>query len=145
MPEAKCGFEAAPDGTSGADLLVVYGPTLYVNIGFDSNWKPVAGAPNLGDATVEALVDTGATVSCIDDNLAKHLKLPVIDQRPLGGVCGELMATMYLAQIYVPSLDRTIYGDFAGVQNFAVVGVLPSATLAWLICMDYLSNNFKYS
>jgi predicted aspartyl protease len=120
MPESSCGF-ADTSVATGKELLIEYGPTLLVNIGFDGNWAPVLPVtiPTPGIVDVEALVDTGATVSCIDDDLAKTLNLPIIDIRSMSGIHGELSVTIYLAQIHVPSLNKTIYGDFAGVHLIA--------------------------
>ncbi len=121
MLEAKCGFDSIPDGASGSELLTIWGPTLLVNIGFDKNWKvemsptpPISGINN-----VQALVDTGAGESCIDDLLATQLNLPVIDKRPVSGSAGQHEAKIYLAQIHIPSLQFTIYGSFAGVHLVA--------------------------
>jgi ABC-type uncharacterized transport system permease subunit len=63
-----------------------------------------------------ALVDTGASESCIDSLLAATLKLPIVDRRPVSGVHGSKEVNVYLAQIHVPSLNFTIYGAFAGVE-----------------------------
>ena len=63
-----------------------------------------------------ALVDTGAGVSCIDDQLAVRLGLPAIDKRDIAGIGGRQTATIYLAQVHVPALTYTIYGAFAGVD-----------------------------
>jgi hypothetical protein len=89
MPEIKCGFDSGPQG-SGSDLLVQLGPTLFVDIGFDPDYKPGAPAelPVPGVRDIRALVDTGATESCIDNQLAGSLKLPVVDRRPIAGVHG---------------------------------------------------------
>lgn len=116
MPETKCGFDTLADGSvSGAELLIHYGPTLLVNIGFDEKW--VFGViPDLAIKDVHALVDTGATESCIDDLLATQLNLPVIDEIEISGAGGAHKAKVYMAQIYIPSLDKTIYGSFAGVH-----------------------------
>lgn len=117
MPETRCGFDDVPGGASGAELLAVYGPTLSVNIGFDSHWKPSVGtAPTPGITSIEALVDTGASECCMDNLLATQLNLPIIDERPIGGVGGRHMANMYLAQVRVPSLNFVVYGAFAGVH-----------------------------
>ncbi len=116
MPETNCGFKDSP-GTSGSLLLVANGPTLFVDIGFDPNFNPAApGPPVPGIKSQWALVDTGATESCIDNLLAATLNLPVVDRRPIGGVGGVHEANMYLAQVRVPSLDFTQYGLFAGVN-----------------------------
>ena len=116
MSETKCGFNDSPSG-SGSSLLVQYGPTLIVDIGFDKDWffgRPTA--PVFGINNVDALVDTGATESCIDDLLATQLNLPVVDKRPIAGVGGQHEAKIYLAQIHIPTLNFTIYGAFAGVH-----------------------------
>jgi len=118
MPEVNCGFFSTPD-VSGSELLTTYGPTLLVDIGFDSNWsgdiRPIV-VPVANITQVTALVDTGASESCIDDLLAAQLNLPVIDQRPVSGVGGAQQANIYLAQIHIPALNFTIYGAFAGVH-----------------------------
>jgi len=122
MPRAKCGFNDSPPNAapqlSGRDLLVSVGPTLLVDIGFDSKFDPAATplkTPSASIQGVHALVDTGASESCIDRDLADQLKLPIIDRRKIAGVGGAHEVNMYLAQIHVPSLTFTLYGAFAGV------------------------------
>ena len=79
MVTARCGFDSGVQG-HGSDLLVQHGPTLFVDIGFDANFRPGAGAkPDLPLKGLRALVDTGATECCIDSSAAMHLALPVID------------------------------------------------------------------
>jgi predicted aspartyl protease len=116
--ETKCGFDDSP-GVSGAVLLEIHGPTLFVDIGFDPGYKATAiplTIPVSGIKSVAALVDTGASHSCIDNLLAASLSLPIIDRQPISGVAGRSMANIYLAQIHVPSLAFTINGRFAGVD-----------------------------
>jgi|SRR5580658_1936222 predicted aspartyl protease len=118
MPQTtKCGFDDTPT-TSGRDLLVTYGPTLLVDIGFDPSY--VAGpnevVPTAGITGVNALVDTGARESHIDAQLAAQLNLPIVDRRAYGAASGLHQANIYLAQIRVPALFQTIYGEFAGVD-----------------------------
>ena len=118
MVSTRCGFNNAP-GSPGSDLLVSYGPTLLVDIGFDLNFKPeVPGlVPVAGIRSVQALVDTGATESCIDGLLAAQLGLPIVDRRPISGVHGAHAVSIHLAQVVVPSLDNCkIYGAFAAVD-----------------------------
>jgi hypothetical protein len=119
MPQTKCGFDSVPGGANGSHLLAAIGPTLFVDIGFDPKYDPKAIPllkPVPGITNISALVDTGATESCIDNLLAAELKLPIADKRPIAGVHGSKMANMHLAQIHVPSLAYTIYGMFAGVD-----------------------------
>jgi gag-polyprotein putative aspartyl protease len=129
---AKCGFDDLPAKPgSGADFLSTYGPTLLVNIGFDPQFDSadLTRVPQLAEVGLHALVDSGATESCIDDDLAKKLALPIVDRRTVSGVGGVHEVNMYLAQIHVPSLRFTLYGAFAGVNlvaggqsHFALIG-----------------------
>ena len=118
MPSTRCGFIDIPDGAPGHALLARYGPTVHVNIGFDEDFRPEADGPTPrpGVIGVQALVETGATTSCIDSVLAGELSLPVVDRQRIGGVGGEHEVNMHLAQIHVPNLDHIIYGEFAGVH-----------------------------
>ena len=104
MPTTRCGFDDGPTLT-GQAALALHGPILEVEIGFD------AEGPRY-----YALVDTGASESCIDSTLAIQLGLPVIDQRPRLGASGEFLANIHLARIHVPALKSTINGRFAGVD-----------------------------
>ena len=80
MPILECGFPQDPV------KLVHYGPTLLVHVGFDEHFKPNSGAsPNLPSDEILALVDTGATIGCIDTSLAIDLDLPLVGTRDWGG------------------------------------------------------------
>ena len=116
MSQLECGFDSNP-GSQGVLLLIQSGPTLLVDIGFDTSWVPTSGVtPTPGISGVKALVDTGASECCIDQILAANLNLPVVDQRPIGGISGQHMANMYMAQICIPALQVWHYGVFAGVD-----------------------------
>ena len=129
MPEILCGFVDGPKG-SGQELLTGFGPTLMVQIGFDPNHRHDAKtAPALAANKYPALVDTGATESCIDSTLASALKLPIVDRETRAGVHGNLELDIHLAQIHVSELAWTITGRFAGVHlhaggqpHFALIG-----------------------
>jgi predicted aspartyl protease len=120
MRETKCGFVDGPQIT-GRAALVAHGPTLLVDIGFDPGFDPAApmGPPALAETKLWALVDTGATESCIDSDLAMKLQLPIVDQRKVGGVSGIKEVNMHLAHIHIPTLAFTLYGAFAGVDLIA--------------------------
>lgn len=118
MVQTKCGFDSGPQG-SGQELLVSFGPTLQVNIGFDPAFqigKADVPPPMAGISNVSALVDTGASESCIDNLVAANLKLPIVNRREISGIAGKHEVNVYLAQIHVISLNFTIYGAFAGVD-----------------------------
>lgn len=112
-----CGVHDA-NGVLARDLLVQLGPTLRVAIGFDEKYDP--RNPNrLADLPVEgvlALIDTGASTSCIDGSLAMHLQLPVVDQRQCAGIGGSIEVNMHLAQVHAGQLSFTLYGALAGVD-----------------------------
>ena len=111
MASIECGFEGRPD------KLVEYGPTVVVQIGFDPKYPIVSPyRPNLPSTQFHALVDTGATESCIDSAVAMGLDLPVVDRRNVAGVQGLSPVEVYMAQIYIPELDVAIGGRFSGVQ-----------------------------
>ena len=129
MPEVDCGFQTPPgSGVDGKDLLVYFGPTLMVDIGFDPTYTP-GKTPIPTMRGLQALVDTGALESCIDSLLASQLNLPIIDRAVVAGVHGSHEANVYMAQIHIPSLSYTIYGNFVGVDlqaggqvHYALIG-----------------------
>lgn len=116
MREVECGFASGAQG-AGVDLLTRYGPTIAVQVGLDRNYRIDSGQiPNLHEAKHPALLDTGATLSCIDSALAATLQLPIVDREPVSGVHGSQEVSVHLAQIHVPSLDWVIVGRFHGVH-----------------------------
>ena len=116
MPTASAGFSDA-EGLPGREALAQQGPTLHVQIGFDPRYRPQSKKrPALPDMRLPALVDTGALDSCIDSDLAARLGLPIADRIEIAGVLGVGEVNVHLAQIYVPDLALTLYGQFAGVH-----------------------------
>jgi hypothetical protein len=118
LHSAKCGCFGIPGGLSGQDALVVWGPQIYVDIGFDPNYKFVSGGPLPipGRKQLPALVDTGAGESCIDSLLAAQLNLPITDKRMQSGAHGSKMVNIHMAQVHIPALSFTLYGEFAAVD-----------------------------
>ena len=66
MRQVEIGFKQLPI------TLIRFGPTIQVQIGFDSTFTP-GTRPNLPDQQYNALVDTGALESCIDSSIADNL------------------------------------------------------------------------
>jgi hypothetical protein len=110
MTTIDCGFA----GPTARDLLIERGPTLYVDIGFDPAWR-AGRVPAAGKRRVPAQVDTGAIECFIDCDLAAELRLPITDRREIAGSIGSHEVDVYMAQVHVPSLGFTMYGQFAGV------------------------------
>jgi hypothetical protein len=109
MKTVECGFYG------NANRLTGDGPTISVNIGFDTNWRPERGhAPIPGEREILALIDTGATECFIDSDLATILNLPIVDRRDVAGSVGKHSVYVFLAQIYIPSLEHVQDGTFAG-------------------------------
>lgn len=65
---------------------------------------------------VRALLDTGAGGDCIDDELARSLRLPITDEGEISGVGGRHHAFIYTARVYVPKLDRLLFQQFTDVK-----------------------------
>ena len=129
MPTVSVGFDDG-EGNPSPDELAQYGPTLYVQIGFDPSYDPShADHPNLPGTLYPVLVDTGAMTSCIDSDLAMSLGLPIVDREVIVGVHGPSVVNVHLAQIYVPDLEFIVSGRFSGVhltaggqRHFALLG-----------------------
>ena len=117
MPTADCGF-ADEGGLAGGAILAAIGPTLPVYVGFDNQFGAgLAREPDLPAELLPALVDTGASNSCIDAALAARLGLPIVNQETLSGVGGTMAANVYWAQIRIPELNTSITGPFADVPR----------------------------
>ena len=117
MPSAQAGFKRGLGGEGPADLLVRIGPTIQVDIGLKSR-SPAGQTPDLPEKRVKALIDTGAGGDCIDDDLAKRLRLPIHDEGEISGVGGRHRAFIYTARIYVPKLDKLLFQPFTGVKLY---------------------------
>ena len=88
MPTVNCGFGDWA-GRSGREALVSNGPTLLVQIGFDHDFEDIdIERPNIAVDLLPALVDTGATESCIDADFAQTLGLLTFDRDDMAGVVG---------------------------------------------------------
>lgn len=106
MPIANCGFPPVipiagskpPRFRSGRDALLIKGPTTQVEIGFNPDLfhtdqsvvQQAVASTHAQTPTqlVDALIDTGAGDSCIDETLAQQLQLPLIDQQQGSGIGG---------------------------------------------------------
>lgn len=115
MRATPAGFKRGLGAESPADLLERLGPTLLVDIGTKSRARP-GETPDLARKGVRALIDTGATGECIDDDLAREIGLPVSEEGWMSGIGGRHETVIYTARLYVPSLDRLLFQRFTGVK-----------------------------
>lgn len=111
MPLTEAGF-VTQGGGPDHQLLIAYGPTIEVIIGHVSSDESITGQTQ----SVHALIDTGAQESCIDNQIAMALALPIVDVCPISGVGGVKDHSVYMAHVYIPTLERYQYGRFAGVD-----------------------------
>ena len=115
MPSTPAGFKTGLAGETAADLLVRLGPTVHVDIGLKSR-APAGAPPDLPEKRIKALIDTGAGGDCIDDALAKRLRLPIHDEGEISGVGGRHHAYIYTARIYISTLGKLLFQPFTGVK-----------------------------
>ena len=94
------------------------GPVIAVQIAAGSDSALWATAVPSHDA----LVDTGASVSCIDSDLARFLALKTVDRAPfrLSVVGGDIVeATYHLAYLSIPALAFRDHVAFACIDALA--------------------------
>lgn len=110
MPIFKISFDLAKDEEGNvfgepSDQLASFGPTIPILVGVPQG-QPADGHPKAQPVTqVQALIDTGASVSCIDNDFAESLGLPAVDVQNLNGVAGSAPHTVYLGHLFVPQLN----------------------------------------
>ena len=110
MPLADAAF-ADSGGRPDHAALIEFGPSLEVVV---SPFVDPPQPPTEGHTTY-ALVDTGATQSCIDIQIAESLELPVVDFVMIAGAAGASRHPLYAARVAVPALEIFQFGAFAGV------------------------------
>ena len=110
MPLVEAGF-LDDSGRADRSRLLRFGPSIHVTV---SHIAHIEGVP--APQTALALVDTGATLSCIDTELAQALQLPAVDTMEIGGVGGHRVHDVYAASVSIPSLELNQHGRFAGVE-----------------------------
>ena len=110
MPLADAAFLDS-DGRPDHAALIEFGPSLEVVVSpfVDPPQPPTEGH------TTHALVDTGATQSCIDIQVAQSLSLPVVDFVMIAGAAGASRHPLYAARVAIPALEIFQFGAFAGV------------------------------
>jgi len=111
MPLIDAGF-IDKDGKADAPRLEIFGPTVEVTV--IHSFSEDTGDPK--SKTVSALVDTGASETCIDEALANELGLPIVDVREIGSAHGSNTHNVYMAYVNIPQLDIIQYGKFTGVN-----------------------------
>ena len=116
MPLTDAAF-ADSDGRPDHAALLELGPSLEVVVSplVDLAQPPTEGHITEGHVT-HALVDTGATQSCIDTQVAESLELSVVDYVTLSGAAGPSPHPLFMAKVAIPLLDILEFGAFIGVD-----------------------------
>jgi len=126
MPIHTVEYPSNDPNVSSADVLRKAGPLIQVVVSlpvFPGAAQAAAGQ-QVQPQQVFALIDTGASDSAIDEQLATNLQLPIIDRQTLGGVAGPKVHNVYMGQIEDTNMKRASRGRFAGVtlqQHFSVI------------------------
>ena len=104
-------------GDEATTALQRIGPTIGAIVGLDTGHERgrVSVAPSCF-REVEALIDTGPSVSCIDKALATALRLPFVGLQSASGIGGSESVPLFLAQLNVPLLNFSRYGRIAAVK-----------------------------
>lgn len=121
MPIASCGFPFTheipgsdpPEVVTGSELLREIGPTTFVEVAYDPVFTSSSGQ---FQRLVGALIDTGASDSCIDVDLAEALQLPLIDRQEAFGIGGRETFNVYLVHVRIAELGLIQPGAFMGVR-----------------------------
>lgn len=95
--------------TFSRESLLKQGPILEVVIGYKVEQLDLSNA-------FYALIDTGADDPVIAKSFASSLGLPIIRECKVTGATGREEATIYLGQIYVPSLEVGIYQEMIALD-----------------------------
>lgn len=129
------GEAVSPNGTrlqlTGAQALAIRGPIIEVSVGIEQS----AGAGFAAERqelpsprTGWALIDTGASITCVDDKAARELSLPVIDvAKVTSATHTEIDQNVYPIQI-------TIVGSALQFNVARAMGAAlePLGIIAWI-------------
>jgi len=94
-------------GNPSSGALATKGPTIFVMIS-----NPLEGK----EERLEALVDTGAIITAIEQKLAEKLQLPIIDRRNLQGATGVGPRDVFLGEFLISELGTQYKGPLVGVE-----------------------------
>jgi predicted aspartyl protease len=114
------------------------GPVLQVTVTIEQNAGKTLtsqGKPLPAPKSGLALIDTGASNTCIDEDAAKELGLPIIDVGSMMSATHKVPCNIYPVQIITPIValnsPRTMGAALAGQGLLALIGrdVLARCTL----------------
>lgn len=63
-----------------------------------------------------ALIDTGASMNCIDTHMAERAGLMIVDEQIVAPTSSRQKTPVYYGKIHIPVLDDIVRGQFFGVR-----------------------------
>lgn len=120
------GASGMPPAATAQGQLAQNGAILQVQISSPNGGTPI---------TIQAMIDTGASISTINTTVAQNASLQATGDTQLGGVGGTQDSTIYAASLTIPAYNITV----PTVQVASVPGQLP-APADMLIGRDILEN-----
>lgn len=84
-------------------VITIEGIVIDVIIHREPNAAKEAGVPDFFESG--AMIDTGASDTCVDYRIAHALKLRQIDQRTIGTVGGPIEVAVFLGVLDIPQLQ----------------------------------------
>ncbi len=115
MPILQTQIKTTDQKVAPAKALVSAGPTINVLVG----QPPLPDSPTADHPKLEqviALIDTGASTSCIDEKFATDLGLTIIDEQTAHGIGGPKLHSRFLAFMQIPELLTHTTKNFLGVD-----------------------------
>lgn len=137
LGEVRLAQGVMPGQTDPATNLLVNGAIVQME---------VVNPGGSGGQTYSAMVDTGASITCINIGLARQIGLQQVSSTLLGGVGGQMESPIYAAAIRIPQFEVVLDPvQIAGVQNpLPGVDILIGRDILRYLHMDYSgSGTFK--
>jgi predicted aspartyl protease len=131
---------ADPDGNevdvTPPQILIHEGPVVSVNVGVPSDladkWRNM-GLEIPEPVSGNALIDTGATTTCIDDDVAKQLGLPTVDVAQMSSASGQSEQPVYPVQLDITHSELVIESSKsigADLEDQGLVALIGRDTLS---------------
>lgn len=96
----------------------------------------VPQAPPIPANVARALIDTGASITCVTAAMARSASLPLIGKRNMGTAGGTVPVNVYVADIGIPfsPLPAPAPGQTTAVGVVASSAVIPNVTILEFQC-----------
>jgi len=126
--------------------LAVNGAILQVQVSIPAAYGQAGGSGG-APQTFTAMIDSGASISCINIGAAQQLGLPQVSSTQLGGVGGSSEAPIYAAALVLPEYNVTVDPvQIAGVGNpLPGVDMLIGRDILRMLDFDYRGSEGKFT